>query len=195
MKVRELLCERIINLYSYNEKQKYADEVWDLINKSYIKAGGFYSSNSKEDLINNSKLWKLVLRNGRISALKVYKDRFGLKSIALASDGTLQGKNDVKMLVKDDVKYERMWGEFSGAPEHILKKFNAIPIKSKFAEFLTGHKILSYDADGYHYTRLIKGNPKTKIIYGVAKVSQTEIETLKLYGIDLKEIPNNITII
>ena len=87
MKIHEILCEKIINLHKTEDKALYADEVWDILNKSYSKIGGFKSAASKEELVDKSGLWKLITRNGEITALNIYKNQYGRKSIATGTNG------------------------------------------------------------------------------------------------------------
>lgn len=187
MKSYEILNEHIINLFTDNEKARYANEVWDILQSSYEKAGGFKSSESLEQLIKKSGLWKIITRNGKISAVNIYKHQYGRKTIASGTNGTLQGKKDYFKLKNEDVDLKRVWGEVSGAPEHLLKKYGATPIPNKFAEFLTKKLILSYDEDGYHYVRLIQGEPHRKIIYGNVKLTPDEELELENLGLKLNE--------
>jgi hypothetical protein len=116
----------------------------------------------------------LVIRDGLVSAVNIYKNKFGLKCIGMGTDGTPQGKLDYYMLIKDDIRLNRMWSEVSGAPEHIMKKLGALPVPNKYAEFLTEHIILQLDDDGYHYVRLIRGIPYRKIIYGKPSITSKD---------------------
>jgi hypothetical protein len=192
MLIKELLIERIVNLFKADEKQKYADEVWDVLQQSYAPIGGFGTSATVDELIEKSGLWKLVVRNGNISALEIYRDQFGRKGIGLGTNGTYQGKKDLRMIIKDSIKYKRSWAEVSGKPEYIYKKYGGIPISATYAELLTKHPIISINDDGYHYTRLIYGVPKEKIIYGVINLSLQDREMLRSKGIKLHELPQNI---
>jgi hypothetical protein len=99
MKIREILVERVINAFSINEKEKYAEEVWNMLQISYAPIGGFLTATDISDLLKKSNLWKIILRNGKISAVKIYRDQFGFKSIASATDGTHQGRHDLIMVM------------------------------------------------------------------------------------------------
>jgi hypothetical protein len=184
----------------------YANQVWDMLQRSYKKIGGFKSANSPEELVNDSGYWKLIRRGSHITALGVYKrvpntDNF--KMIAHASEtylnpetgdykATTQGLKDYHMLKNDDIKTNRAWAEVSGPAEKIMLRSGAKPIDNKYAEFLTGKKILDLNPDGYHYTRLIQGEPHEKIIVGFIKLSPIGREKLINMGIELKNLPNNI---
>lgn len=190
MKLEEILVERVVNAFDAADKKKYATQVWDMLQVAY--GGDFRSAANKEELIDDSGLWKLVFRAGKLTAVNVYKDSHGRKSIASATDKTTQGKRDYIMMKNDDVKFERAWGEVSGAPEAIMKKSGLKPVPNKFAHALTGKEILSLNDDGFHYTRMIGGHPEEKIIYGAPQLDDKLKAKLKDAGISLKELPTNI---
>ena len=192
MKIKDILLERVYNAFTSNDKMKYADQVWDVLQKSYANLrGGFGTASSLEELIDKSGLWKIVVRDGKVSAVNIYRDQHGRKSIASGTDGSPQGKKDFMMLKSADVKYNRAWVEVSDAPERILSKMGAKPIPSKFAGPLTGKEILDYNEDGYHYTRLIAGEPHEKIMFGIVKMDPSLEEKLKRAGISVNEVPSN----
>ena len=187
MKVRELL-EHVVNAFDSNEKFKYAAEVWDLLQSSYIKTGGFKSASSVAELIDDSGLWKLVTRDGKVTAVGIYKDKFGRKGIASGTDGSTQGKKDYMMIKSEDVKHKRSWSEVSGAPEKIMTKLGAKPIPNKYAHALTGKHIIELNRDGFHYTRLIAGHPHEKVIMGFINVTDELQVKLSNLGIPLNDI-------
>ena len=192
MNISELLIERVVNAFDPTKKQHYATQVWDLLQKSYSTVpGGFGTAATIEELIEKSGLWKLVVRDGRVTAAGIYRDQHGRKSIAAGTDGTTQGKKDYLMIKDADVKLGRAWAEVSGAPERIMAKSGAKPLPAKFAEVLTGKEILEYNPDGYHYTRLIAGDPHEKVIYGVINMTPELEQQLTKAGISLKDLPQN----
>jgi len=205
MRYHQLLVEKVLNLHTPEQKMKYADKIWDMLQRSYKKIGGFKSANSAEELANDLGYWKVVRSGDHITALGVYKqvsntDNF--KMIASATEtelnpegeykATAQGLKDYNMLKKDDIKTKRAWAEVSGPAEKLMLKAGAKPIDNKYAEILTGKKILDLNPDGYHYTRLIQGEPHEKIIVGFVKLSPNGKEKLSNLGFDLKHLPDNI---
>jgi hypothetical protein len=193
MKINDILLERVYNAFTSTDKMKYADQVWAVLQQAYSKLrGGFGTASSLEELIEKSGLWKVVVRDGKVSAVNIYKDQHGRKSIASGTDGTPQGKKDFMMIKNEDVKFNRAWVEVSDAPEKILARMGAKPIPSKFAGPLTGKEILDYNSDGYHYTRLIAGDPHEKIIYGIVNLDSKLEEKLRNAGISIHELPGNI---
>lgn len=190
MRIKELLIERVVNAFDPATKQRYAQEVWDLLQGSYSSVpGGFGTAASIDELIEKSSLWKIVTRNGHVTAVGIYRDQLGRKSIAAGTDGTRQGKMDYMMIKNADVKFERAWAEVSGAPEALMKRAGLHPLPNRFAALLTGKEILELNSDGVHYTRLIGGEPHEKIIYGSVKLSPELISKLAAMGIELHELP------
>jgi hypothetical protein len=206
MKSTEFLTERILNLWSPEQKAKYADVVWDTLNRSYQKMGGFKSAANIEELIDTPGLWKLVQRGDTITALGIYKPvekTNNMKSIAAATEteldpekniyvATTQGKKDLMMIKSEDIRLNRSWVEVSGPAEKLMLKMGAKPVPNKFAEFLTGKKVLDLNSDGFHYTRLIQGEPHEKLIAGFINLSPEGEAQLRSMGLDPKEIPGNM---
>ena len=189
MKLTELtLLEHYVNLFTPEEKRKYVDQVWDMLQKAYEPIGGFKSATSKENLIDDSHLWKLVRRNGKINSVVIYKDSHGRKSIAMATDGTHSGKADVIRVKAEDMKHQRAWCEASGKAEHLIKKAGGVAVSNKLAAQLTKKEILGYDVDGIHYTRLIGGEPHVKAIYGFPKLTDEMTAELNKHQLKLTKV-------
>lgn len=208
MRYREFLIERVLNLHTPEEKMSYAKQVWDMLQRSYQKIGGFKSAANLEELINTPGYWKIIRRGDKITAVNIYKKSSKTKTpkvIASATEtyfdpdkqrykATPQGLSDYEMIKRDDIKMKRSWAEVSGPAETVMKKSGASPIQNQYAEFLTGKKIIDKSEDGYHYTRLIHGEPHEKIIYGFVNLSDEGREELMTKGIDVNELPANIKI-
>jgi len=206
MKSLEFLAERVINLWTPEQKAEYADIVWDMFNKSYQKVGGFKSAAAVEELIDTPGLWKLVQRGDKITALGIYKlvaKTKNLKGIASATEteldpekniyvATRQGKKDLMMVKHEDITFSRAWVEISGPAEKLMLRMGAKPVPNKFAEFLTGKKVLDLNPDGFHYTRLIQGEPHEKLILGFVNLSPEGITQLRSMGLDPKEVLGDI---
>lgn len=159
---RSLLNEKFINVWNEEDKRLYIDDAYELIQKAYQSIGGY--PDTKEELIQDTLLWKMVRKGDKIVALRMYKDKNGRKAIAAATDGTQTGKEYLIQIISDDIKYDRSWSEVSGKMEHLLSKYGAIPVPNKYAAELTRKEILRLDPDGFHYDRMIGGEPHTKII-------------------------------
>lgn len=161
-----LLVERYLTLITPDQRKQYLDIVWDMLQKSYSKIGGFKSSATPEDLIKETSLWKLVRKNGKIVAVSLYSDKYGRKCIASGTDGSPEGKAALMQTWLDDTKQNRAWGEVSGAAEHIKVKQGMKPIPNKYVAAILRKDIINYNPDGYHYTRLIGGEPHEKLMIG-----------------------------
>lgn len=171
MRFKEFLIETYINVMNPEDKQKYASQVWDILQNSYASLpGGFATAATVDELIEKSWMWKLVKKDDKIVAVQIYKDQYGRKGIAGGTDGSSTGKAELNKIVISDIKLNRSWAEVSGAPERIMTKFGASPIPNILAAKLTGKEILSLNDDGFHYTRLIAGKPYEKIIFGTVNI-------------------------
>jgi hypothetical protein len=99
---------------SIEGRRKYADEVWDILKKSYSHIGGMKGKgfSSKEDMIKNIPFWKLYTKNGKVIAAVFYKDKNGRKAVAIATDGS-----ETSSKVMDDIYRAYLgiaYGEKSG---------------------------------------------------------------------------------
>jgi hypothetical protein len=169
MSFKKFLIERYVNLLSKEDKEKYADEVWDILQSSYKDIGGFKSADNKEELIKDSSIWKLIRKNGKIVTVSIYKDKNGRKFIAGGTDGSSEGKKGFSEINKADIKMKRAWAEVSGAPEKIAIKNGGTYIPNTEAEKLTGKKIIRLHDNGIHYDRMISGHIHTKALIGFPK--------------------------
>lgn len=173
VKLFKNINEHYITPISVDDRLKYADEVFNILNKSYDRIGGLFGINSPEDLVKQSSLWKLVRRNGKIVAARIYSDkRGGRKAIASGTDGSPEGKKGLYDIIKEDINFSdrNAWAEVSGAIEHIYKKYGAIPIPNTEAQKILGpnKKIVELNPDGYHYKRAIGTDNiiKEKVLVG-----------------------------
>jgi len=185
MNFKSFLAERYVNLLSKDDKRQYVDTVWDLLQLAYKDIGGFKSAVSKDHLIDDSGLWKLVKKDNKIVGVSIYKDAHGRKTIAVASDQTPEGKKAVITVNAEDLRMNRAWCEVSGKVETMFTKLGAKMIPSKYAHVLTKKEILEYDEDGFHYTRLLAGEPKKKVIVGFPKMSDADLKHLEKEHPDL----------
>lgn len=193
MRAKEFITERVLNLFDRPSKERMADKVWAMLQHSYGNLpGGFATASTIEELIKKSSLWKVVVRNGEPTAAILYKDQFGRKGIASCQDGSKQGIRDYMMIRNADTALDRSWAEVSGKPEAVMAKSGAKKIPAKFAHILTKKNILSYNPDGYHYTRLINGHPHEKVIYGAVRLSPSDVDYLVSQGISLHDLPTNL---
>lgn len=171
--------EHYVNAVGKPEIAKYADIAWSMIEPAYRKIGGC-GARGPEDLIKEADILKLCRKNGQFIAVVVYKfHKSGLKNFCAASDGSQEGKDALFQMFKQDfkltnvtkrnmyMKNRKCFVEVSEAPEHILiNKIGCEPIKNKYVAAILDKQILDYNKDGYHYTRMIAGEPREKIMVG-----------------------------
>lgn len=170
---RESLNETFETFFEADRKQKlkYLDQVWDVLNKSYARKGGLHGIDSKEELVDDCDVWKLVRRGNIITAAFLYKTKRGGRKICYAGqNGTDQGKKDFYMVVAEDVKLtDRLaWAEGDDQICHIyIDKYGATPIPAVMVKWLfPDKKIEKFDPDGYHYYRRIGVNLDRKMMFG-----------------------------
>lgn len=164
------LNEHFITLIESDDMLKYSNIVWNMLNAAYKEIGGFLTAKSENHLIRKSSLWKLVRQNNKILACAIYTSKNGgRKLIAAATDGSLDGKNALYSIIKEDIKMmnqRQAWAELSGKMEYIYNKFGGVVVPSKYVTYiLKNKKIFDIEDDG-HYSREISNIKHRKIIYG-----------------------------
>jgi hypothetical protein len=99
---------------SKEQREKWADEVWSILQKSYAPIGGIKGKgfNSKQDMIDNIPFWKIYTKNDKVVAAAFYKDKGGRKAVAIATDGSDLGKKIVADIYKASLGVS--YGEKSG---------------------------------------------------------------------------------
>lgn len=173
--VEQLLQEAIVNLWTTEEKLRYLPELAKITLSAYKDVGGFKRAQTLEEVTTvlaheaqKGGVWKLTRRDGKITSFMLYRDQFGRKGIASASDGTRQGVLDWKMLRLDDLRMKRMWAEVSGKPEKYMTKigYPKVPVE-------TAKDIIQKDIkpeDEFYYTRDIGGKPTRKTVVGFPQI-------------------------
>jgi hypothetical protein len=180
LRFKQFLEEKVlsIGLNPKHEKfrEKHRADMHDVIRKSYSNVEGGYAglgqgSKEESDAIHNdisNSAIKAIRRDGRITAVNLYKKSHGRKSIAMGHDGTDQGKKDVRQIMSDDKKKERSWSEVSGAVEHIRRKMGYPVIPSSRAKELTGKSDVK-EIDPEKYERQIGKEKHIKTLMGYPK--------------------------
>lgn len=176
-----ILNEKILSIGLNSEHEKHREElrpqIHDMIRNSYVKIGGYggHASGSSEESsaihsdISNS-LIKAIKRGNNVTAVNMYKPQFGRKSIAAATDGTHQGKQDFKLIKREDKGMQRSWGEVSGAVERHAAEIGMPTIPTSLASKLLPGKSITPVGDTGHYERTIGGKKHTKIMVGYPKL-------------------------
>lgn len=184
----KLLIEAYINFLPNHEekKRKHVDAAWDMIQHAYSKIGGIHGSgfNNKEDMVKNIPMWKLAVSKGQVVAGAFYKDKEGRKRVAVATNGSDEGKAHLAKIMTADMHTGRSYGEVSGPSlafsrkynfdfdKHIIPYEHAAKIMSK-----TGDEIMRPDPNDPHikkypeiahhfYSRKIGNEYHTKLMIG-----------------------------
>jgi hypothetical protein len=129
-------------------REKYADQVWTLLQKAYAPIGGIKGSgfSSKADMIYNIPFWKIFTQAGKVIVAVMYKDRNGRKTVALAIDGSRKSKEVLSKIIKESLGVS--YGEKSGPLlKYTLKtvgfeKLQPFLIEPKRVERLLGEPII-----------------------------------------------------
>jgi len=166
----EYINERFLNLVNRKEKEQYLDEVWDILELSYSYIGGI-KGNTKEDIISDSGLWKLIKNEGKIIAVYIYKkspvnDYEDRKGILVGSDGSSLGKLWLKKIIDEDILFDRSWGEVSGKLELMMQRLGYKFNSNEYAKKLFPDKDIELDDDGIHNYRIIGGERLKKVLVG-----------------------------
>lgn len=177
MTFKQYITERYNNLFTPEQKQSFAPQVWQMLQKAYAPIGGLKGSGlrSEEDMVQNIPMWKVSTRDGQVKVAILYKDRNGRKLIAMGTDGTPESKTILTNVLRHE--FARSYAELSGPalrfvsvklPE--LVDQYAIPAQ-KVAEIAALNGKVITPVDQFQYTREINGQPIQKMMIGT--VGQT----------------------
>lgn len=130
-------------------------------------------------MILNIPMWKIIKRNNNITAVFIYKSKPNRKIVAIATDGTTQGKVDLKQILKDEFKLNRSYIEVSGPLLKFIKvimgpDYDNIKIPSDTVAKLINDEEIRIIND-FEYQRNFKGEWVTKIMLG--NINSKVIET------------------
>jgi len=115
----------------------------------------------------------LVRKDGKIVAVMLYKDKNGRKMIALGTNGSKEGKEAIKKMLKEDIKTGRSYGEVSHGVLKLIKKmftqkeFDLYVVPSEKAiSLLNKGKKGAIPIDEFSYGRMIGDEVIIKVMYG-----------------------------
>ena len=113
-------------------REKHRQEIHDILRKSYSEIGGYgnlgHGTQEESEKIHgdiSANKIKAVKRDGKITAVNIYREKHGRKSIASGTDGSERGKKDLLKVKSEDVGQKRSWGEVSGKMHHIVNNFDS----------------------------------------------------------------------
>ena len=192
MKATEFLTERFFNAINTNDKTKYATIVWDMIQQSYAPIGGIRGSGfaNIEDMIRYNYMWKVGLSNSTPVMVTIYKKSSHgsyndlRKMVAMGTNGSKEGIEMAKQVLKADLSTGRAFGEFSGSVFGAAKKLYPPEVLTTMlipavdvAHILQKKIIIGAGTDmrtsgandpyePYYYQREIGNKMHTKVAYG-----------------------------
>lgn len=118
MKLDQLILETFDNLFTndVDKRHQYAEQVYQILQNAYsaiggLKGGGF---SSPEDMVETIPFWKIFRRGDQIKAVMMYKDTNGRKRVAMATDGSAEGKKAITRMLQDEYAQKRSYAEISG---------------------------------------------------------------------------------
>ena len=149
---KQFLAESIYNFVGNSaEKELHKTAVYDLVQKAYEPIGGIKGNgfNSADDMVSNIHMWKIHKKDGAIKAAVLYKKTpQGRKRVAVASDGSAEGKKKLGEMMTADYKQGRSHGEISGGSLKFLKK--QIHVKDFANSFEEAQKYHAVNGDKIH---------------------------------------------
>ncbi len=162
---------------SIDAKIYIVDEVFELLQKAYESVKGGLHFISRDDLILNTAMWKVIYNDINIIGVVIYKAKQGFKMVAMGLSEKLH--HTFKQITKKMLVYifkttfSKTWMELSeGAERFVLKNGGEnFILPNHLAAKLTGKDILELCDDGIHYKRMINGVVKTKILLGNPKTT------------------------
>ena len=119
------ISERYVNAVGDRDmeiKRQYGKQVFDLLTKSYAGNGGLFTNGFQnlETMIQKIPMWKMVVNNGVVEAVVMYKDKGGRKSVAMGSTGSPYAKKAISNLFPAEL--QRSYGEKSKSALGALMK-------------------------------------------------------------------------
>lgn len=118
----------ILHKDHHEEKAKHAEHVYGMVQKAYHSIGGIHGNGFKDhhDMVKNIHTWKMHKdHTGKVRAVGLYKHKDGqMKRVAVATDGTAEGKKGLSHIVKHDLKNNKAYVETSGPSLNFHKKIH-----------------------------------------------------------------------
>ena len=197
MRASEILTERYVNAFKTDEKQKYAQIAWDMLQRSYESIGGIKGSGfeSPESMVKSNYMFKIGMDSGTPVSVSVYKNKGGArKMVALGTDGSMSGVDMARDTLKSMLKTGRAFGEFSGPVFGSVKKMippdvltTMLVPANEVAGLLNKEITIGPGPDmkmqgtedpyaPYYYQREIGGELHTKIAYGDPQASAARFD-------------------
>jgi hypothetical protein len=172
------LDERYVNAIGDRDidlKNQYKKQVWDLLQSSYAKNGGLIGNGfqSMEIMVQKIPMWKMVINNGTVEAVVLYKDKGGRKSVAMGSTGSPYAKKAISNLFPAEL--QRSYGEKSKSALGALMKIVPWSVLEPYAK--TPAQVQKVSKDTITSLKDFKGT-----LPDDAKATLTKFPVLQPYG-------------
>ena len=164
---------KTISLKNENEMLKHIDSVWAILEEGYANVKGGLFFKSKSELLKTTVLWKVILFQGNVVAVTIYKAKKGLKLVAMSVSKIFRdiAVTALALLIKRDLK--TCWMELSEAAERFVMKNGGdnFIVPNYLVEKILGKEVCLAD-DGIHYTRKVMKMNKEKVLLGTILISK-----------------------
>lgn len=158
-----------------DEKEEFAEEIFDLINTAYAPIGGHPNYKSPADVMGDERDAEYMVidldDDPEFDAVKMSKNKAaGNKSVGMGHDGSKAARSAAVNISATLLKMPGFYAEISGKLLDILSAKGAPIIKDEevIRKVLKGKEITMND-DG-SYSREIGGETHTKVLMGNPKV-------------------------
>ena len=174
----QCLDERYVNAIGDRDidlKNQYKKQVWELLQSSYAKNGGLIGNGfqSMEIMVQKIPMWKMVINNGTVEAVVLYKDKGGRKSVAMGSTGSPYAKKAISNLFPAEL--QRSYGEKSKSALGALMKIVPWSVLEPYAK--TPAQVKKVSKDTITSLKDFKGT-----LPDDAKATLTKFPVLQPYG-------------
>lgn len=175
--IQKILSESLGNLgegfkqVSGESLKPYLNEVWAILQNSYVDIGGFLTYKNEKELLSKASLVTLHFLGNNVDVCAVYTAYLGGQKLVGCGtkNKTSDEKDMLKKIIKDDIDdYSQWhWAEVSPPLEYWFKKLGGTMIPNIYTSGLLNKKI-EFGNDGYHYIRAIGKDQVQveKVIYG-----------------------------
>lgn len=159
-----------VQLIDSTERTLWLPQLWKLLQLAYqdVKGGLHYST--PRELLETSHEWLLGVHEENVIAALVFEPKKGRKIVALAADRSEHQRDTAIMTLGHLLRsqWKTAWSEVSEKAEKFALRNggDTFRIPNRQASDLTGKPILDINPDGFHYTRLIMGQAKEKLMLG-----------------------------
>ena len=184
--IKKILKEYDVGSFSFDHKPNFelkfvgkneilpiADQIWDMLIRSYANIGGLKTYEDKEQFLGMVKYAKLVYDSGTLVACATYrKVGASFKMVAIGCNQRVNGKLGIQEIIKDDILKldDHFWAEVSGAIEYYFKKYNGYPMPNTIVPNILKKDVGLFrfsNEDKVHYEREIGGRWHEKMIFGI----------------------------